>query len=294
MRYVLLPLALVSLACGAVSTRERATPPRPLVLLVHGRGQLDVDTASLRRDWQRELNSSLASVGLPRLEDGDVRLAWYADLLDPEVSNECVRPVDTLGEGGGDIGFDAIARFIFASLVSAIPKNESRNARGVVGELLYFLDASARCAARLRVGRQIQSALASDRPVVVVAYSMGALVAYDYLSSADRPDLRGDLRLITLGSPLGLREIRSLLFGEALAALPRGVTSWVNVYDPGDPFAAPLGAAPPLEDRRTQTRYDGDAHYAGRYLRDASTGAALGRALCATSAVRLGEACKRL
>lgn len=290
MRYVLLPLALVSLACGAVSTRERATQPRPLVLLVHGRGQLDVDTASLRRDWQRELNSSLASVGLPRLEDGDVRLAWYADLLDPEVANECVRPVDTLG----DIGFDAIARFIFASLVSAIPKHESRSARGVFGELLYFLDASARCAARLRVGRQIQSALAGDRPVVVVAYSMGALVAYDYLSSADRPDLRGDLRLITLGSPLGLREIRSLLFRDAFASLPRGVASWVNVYDPGDPFAAPLGAAPPLEDRRTETRYDGDAHYAGRYLRDASTGAALGRALCATSAARQGEACKRL
>jgi len=270
---------------------EPATQPLPLVILVHGRGQLGLDTAAMRREWKRDLDASLASVGLPALRDDDVRLAWYADALDPNAENECARPVS--GGGVEELGLGDVTRALFASLASALPANESRGARSVFGELLYFLDGDTRCAAGKRFGAQYREAIAQNRPVVIVAYSLGSVVTYDYLKTHGATG--ADVRLITAGSPLGAREFRELLFGVGAPppALPSGVTTWVNLYDPDDPFASPVGA-PTAIDWRTESPYGGSAHYHGRYLRDPAMGRALGRAICASSARALGDGCRAL
>src|SRR5438105_4213572 len=63
---------------------------RPLILLLHGRGMLDRDTASLRRLWQHALEAGGRTyTRAPLLSDGDVRLVWYADVLDPLSSAGC-------------------------------------------------------------------------------------------------------------------------------------------------------------------------------------------------------------
>src|SRR5688572_29351542 len=63
---------------------------RPIVLLVHGRGQFGRDTADIRTEWQRSLETGLGKLTRqPLIDSSDVRLVWYADVLDPASSAGC-------------------------------------------------------------------------------------------------------------------------------------------------------------------------------------------------------------
>jgi hypothetical protein len=233
---------------------------------------------------------------MPALRDEDVRLAWYADILDLESSASCVTTTDASEDS---LDFGVVARGFLSSLTSVLAKEESRGLRGLIGDMLYVVDESKRCAAEQRVGSVIESAAREKRPVVVVAYSLGSLVAFGYLNARPPTAEAPDLRFITLGSPLGVRELRELMLGELGDTLrvPRGVRTWENVYDPYDMFSAPLErivSARGVRDRVAQTTSSNDAHQIDRYLRDRSTGAALARALCATSNERIGAACARV
>lgn len=290
MRILLPLLGLVAIAAGGAEIQQDRLP---VVILVHGRGHLEDDSAALRRGWKRDLDSALASVGLPRLADRDVRLAWYADVLDPAFDSGC----EITRSSDDSLGFDSFARDFLGSLASALPRTESREVRSFLGDLLYAVDGSRRCAAERRVGEAIERAVSEKRPVIVVAYSLGSLVAYGHLNSRAMAAVEStDIRLVTIGSPLGNREIRELLGqGTESLRLPRAVRGWENVYDPNDAFAAPLDlAVPGVRDRIVEGAAHGDRHHIGRYLRDRSTGAAIGRALCASVPRQPSDACGRL
>jgi pimeloyl-ACP methyl ester carboxylesterase len=292
----------ISLLAGAASLagtpRTDAPPqePRPLVILVHGRGQLGFDSAETRREWKRDLDSALALVGLPQLRDEDVKLAWYADVLDPESTESCELP-SAKKVDDDELALGSIARGFLATLATAMSaSDETFAARGLLGDILFFVDRETRCSAEQRVASLLKSAARERRPVIVVAYSLGSLVTYAYLSKAKDVDLPPDLRLITLGSPLGVREIRELLIDSSADTLPApmGVKSWENIYDPDDIFAAPIRgtiAFKELRDHATELASDEGAHQVRRYLRDRSVGAAVARALCATQKEQLGPRC---
>jgi hypothetical protein len=254
-------------------------------VLVHGRGHLEDDTASLRREWKRYLDTALARAGTRPLRDDDVKLAWYADIMDPSREAQCVR-----GTGGGpdSNGAEDFARDFLSSLATAMPSAESRGARTILGDMLYALDRSRRCAAAQRVETFLNQAVQDKRPVVFVAYSLGALVTYGVLNEA--PDGRGNsVALVTLGSPLGDGDIRALLGGGGSSdplRVPAGVARWENVYDPGDVFASPIAdLVKGANDVALSTRGADavEAHHVDRYLTDRVTGEALTRALCAVS-----------
>lgn len=278
---VRLLVAIVGIAAlvgtnGPVSVHE---PARPLVVLVHGRGQNGQDSAARHREWKRDLDSSLALVGMPSLPDDDVRLVWYADVLDPESDGGC-----GVRSAGDSLSFGDVARGLVGLLANVAPSDESRDVRGVMGDLLYLLDPSTRCAAERRVGNAIAAAARENRPVIIVAYSLGSLVTHGYLSARDTTKPLA-LRLITLGSPLGIRVIREIVFGPSgdTLRLPTGVSAWDNVYDPGDVFSAPLGGGVSeraIHDLATSGTAE-DPHTFAHYLRDRRTGEALQRALCA-------------
>jgi hypothetical protein len=141
-------------------------------------------------------------------------------------------------------------------------------------------DAPERSAAREEVAARI----ARCRPQVVIAHSLGSVVAYEALHA--HPELQPDL-FLTLGSPLAL----PLVVFERLHPAPRpttpapqgarlpGRTRWVNIADPGDPVAVPPHLA---------RHFDGVAldhtavisplfhfHHATNYLRSATTAATL-------------------
>jgi pimeloyl-ACP methyl ester carboxylesterase len=288
MRFLLLPL--FAGAASIAASAHCGNPPadaRPLVIMVHGRGQLGFDSAETRREWKRDLDSALATVGMPRLRDEDVKLAWYADILDPESTEGCaVARSDS--KDPEEMGLASLARGFLATLTSAMARSdETLAARGLLGDILFFVDRDTRCAAEQRVASLLDAAAKERRPAIVVAYSLGTLVTYGYLSRARASDLPSDLRFITLGSPLGVREIRDLLIDNSADTLPApaGVSSWDNIYDPDDPFAAPLRgkiAFQELRDLPTELTSTEGPHQIGRYLRDRSVGAAVARALCAT------------
>jgi hypothetical protein len=297
MRFFAFSLAVALTAAGVTAPTRAPSSDPPIVILVHGRGHLDEDSAGLRRAWKRDLDSALSSVGMPRLRDEDVRLAWYADVLDPESETACSVTGTTADDS---LDFGVIARGFLGSLTSTLARDESRGLRGLLGDMLYVLDGSKRCAAERRVGNAIESAVSERRPVVVVAYSLGSVVTFGFLNSrAPNAASLSDVRLITLGSPLGVRELRELLLGETGDTLrvPTSVRAWENVYDPYDTFSAPLErivSGKRVRDHVTQSESSDDAHHIDRYLRDRATGAALARALCATSKERIGAACGRL
>lgn len=141
-------------------------------------------------------------------------------------------------------------------------------------------DSPRRAAAR----EEVQRVLALQQPRVVVAHSLGSVVAYEALWH--RPfDL--DL-LITLGSPLGMPHVfyERLSLGEgneqSKGQRPPGVRRWVNIADIGDIVAIP---------RDLPSRFPGiDAHHevslgpiashkATRYLARPEVAAELGHLL---------------
>jgi subtilisin family serine protease len=79
-------------------------------------------------------------------------------------------------------------------------------------------------------------------PFIVIAHSQGSMVAYDALSTLTKADgIEIDL-LVTIGSPLGLREVQDQLKvitdQKKGLAVPAVVKRWVNVADPLDPVCA--------------------------------------------------------
>ncbi|WP_409564268.1 esterase/lipase family protein [Methylobacterium sp. J-076] len=98
----------------------------------------------------------------------------------------------------------------------------------------YHDDRAFRDAARDR----LRGALArrGDGPVLLVAHSMGGLIAYDVLRLAERDgSVPGPVTLVTLGSPFGLAEVKRTLAAEhGDLRVPRSVAAWTNLMDRND------------------------------------------------------------
>ncbi|MFE6156620.1 serine peptidase [Streptomyces sp. NPDC057889] len=149
-----------------------------------------------------------------------------------------------------------------------------------VAAYLQAEDAPQRAAAREEVAARIDR----HRPRVVIAHSLGSVVAYEALHAY--PELQPEL-FLTLGSPLALPHV---VF-ERLSPAPQatgptlqgirlpGQTRWVNIADPGDPVAIPPHLC---------RSFDGIAldhtsvisplfrfHHASNYLQSATTAATL-------------------
>jgi hypothetical protein len=101
---------------------------------------------------------------------------------------------------------------------------------------------------RENVMRTLRSAIIKHRPDVLVAHSLGSVVAYETLWS--EPTLSIDC-LMTLGSPLGMpgvvfERLRPVPAG-GRGSRPAGVGRWINIADIGDIVAVP----PRLSERFT-------------------------------------------
>jgi hypothetical protein len=94
--------------------------------------------------------------------------------------------------------------------------------------------------ARDHVRHDVAELIRARRAQVVIAHSLGSVVAYETLWS--RRDLHIDV-LITLGSPLALPHAVFPRLQPAPAdrgARPPGVKRWINLADPGDLVAIPV------------------------------------------------------
>lgn len=80
---------------------------------------------------------------------------------------------------------------------------------------------------------------AGGGPFVVIAHSQGTMIAYNVLRQLSKQEC--DVRLfVTLGSPLGLTEVKDVLrqwTPDGVLRIPDCVTRWVNVADRLDPIS---------------------------------------------------------
>lgn len=233
---------------------------------VHGignfrRGETPTEAArTLGRIWHTHLTTALhrAGVGDPAPE---VSVAYYADLLRRPGRQGAGDDLDDLDHAEAEFARQWLDAF---DLPTGIAAGESTvEVRQAVETLacMRFLgppatkwfvallcrevhaylkdpDGPARSAARARV----TDAIEAGRPRVVIAHSLGSVVAYEALWA--RPDLTVDL-LVTLGSPLALPHAILPRLRPApvdgRGARPPGVARWVNLADPGDIVAVPKG-----------------------------------------------------
>ena len=144
-----------------------------------------------------------------------------------------------------------------------------------VARYLAADDAPARAQAR----EHVAATIADRRASIVIAHSLGTVVAYEALHA--RPDLEVDL-LVTLGSPLALP---GAVFhrlqpqpGGGTGLRPANVKRWVNISDYGDPIAIlrPFQTYfPGVDLNLTESVGLFDFHRAARYLACASLAATL-------------------
>jgi pimeloyl-ACP methyl ester carboxylesterase len=112
-------------------------------------------------------------------------------------------------------------------------------AKNFVPEVAAYL-AAPDAPARVRSRDTVAEVIRRRRPAVLIAHSLGSVVAYEALWAY--PELRVEL-LITLGSPLGMPHV---VFDRLLppplngrGRRPPGVARWVNIADKDDIVAIP-------------------------------------------------------
>ncbi len=128
--------------------------------------------------------------------------------------------------------------------------------------------------AREQVQRRLLDALEHHRPDVLIAHSLGSVVAYEalHLLGDDAPPIP---LWLTLGSPLALPKV---VFDhlepaplDGMGARPPAVRRWVNLADPGDLVAIPAKGISRrfsgVDVDRTCSIHAFDFHKATNYLR---------------------------
>jgi pimeloyl-ACP methyl ester carboxylesterase len=288
-------LATVSTVAARSAHREAAR--RPVILFLHGRGQLGRDTAEIRTEWLRSLETGVGKLTRqPLIDSSDVQLVWYADVLDPASSAACDPDTRSRSRQSGEDEGEVlqlllgVTSTLFTSLYESMPEESRYSMRALVGDVMYLGDRWRRCAVDRRLELALAQAAREKRPIILVAHSFGSLVAYSYLR-ADRSPASSVTplihRYVTLGSMLGIPELQELLLGRAgPLPVPPGVRSWVNVRHIRDPFAAPL--ADTTESRRSSARIREvvtsanavDPHDIVTYLRDPAAARAIAWAWC--------------
>jgi len=213
------------------------------IVLVHGRAAAMTIPALMARDWEAALRFGLDRVTPPgararRLPDLDVRLAFYGSIWRPDERQPL--PAIEFGPAAPELalpGLGDLSLWVDQHL-------------GLAGSLLdlllhdvddYYAEPDLRKLTNEQLIDAVRSGLPPGARAVVVAFSMGTLVAYDAL--------RGDSTLpvgalVTCGSPLAMPSIyrRVEATGPRRARVrtpfPSQLRMWVNVWTKDDPATA--------------------------------------------------------
>lgn len=247
-----------------LATGARTAGGAPPILYVHGIGR-QPKADDLKREWD------LALFGR---EMGDrTRMAYWSDILHPPQRNGPARaaaastgvdPDRLLAQAGVDAGNEE-ARALTQALLHTLGI-ETAGARKKVLPLPAFLrkpisraflealikDTAAyffRPEVRRRIQQRFRDILPpAGEPVIIVAHSQGTIVALEVLAAlAARPPVRVG-QLVTIGSPLGIREVQDFL--SCRLQVPGSVDAWRNFADPFDPVALDKGIGDDFDPNR--------------------------------------------
>jgi hypothetical protein len=284
------------------------------LVLVHGRAQEHKVATALKAEWLDALEEGLGKSGLKLpIAESDVRFPYYGDtlfdLVDGKSADEAAAVI-VRGEAG-DSEEERFTRAIMREIQAKTGITDAQLAEVAGQEVVDrgplnwewfqgFLKAVDRyvpygsgnsialfthdvyqylknSAIRDTIDNGVSNAIARDVETVVVAHSLGTVVAYNLLRQ------QGDARgwncalLVTLGSPLAIGEIRKTLRNLSPIRCPSCVKRWFNAMDerdvvalyPLDTACFPLDpAAPAIENKRDVQNKTSNRHGIGGYLDD--------------------------
>jgi hypothetical protein len=218
-------------------------------------GSLAAAVEKISADWTRALTSGLASVHSDYGSQVDLRVTYYAHLLHRGTTQGDIDPAYLDGDAQ-DLLIAWVEKLVLASAPQIAQGPRTARARAAadwltrhLGEPVrravisfcrevstYLGDPARRQAARDAVARTI----ADHKPRILIAHSLGSIVAYESLWQRPWPKI--DL-LLTLGSPLALPDT----FFDRLeprpvkgrGSRPPGTAGWINLADIGDIIAVP-------------------------------------------------------
>ena len=247
------------------------------VVLIHGRAAAMDIPEIMARDWEAALRFGLERAG-SRVAPGDVevRLAFYGSVWRPDER----QPLPEIEHG------PAVPQLAIPGLGDlSLWVDQHLGIGDALLDLLlrdvddYYAEPDLRALTNDRLVAACRDGLPPGERVVVVAFSMGTLVAYDTLR-ADHTLPVG--ALITCGSPLAMPSI----YRRVEATAPRGMRPrtpfppqlqmWVNVWTKDDPgtaghhdmaarFPAPDPHAQGVQDLETWGRSAGPTNPAGAH-----------------------------
>lgn len=171
-------------------------------------------------------------------------LAFVAQFEAKLAANMAAAPVQAAAQSAaqGQPGGHEMARFIPAPAREAIIKKAAMEAYYFLFNKEYVRPKDGkpyrvREELRSRLLAQLRTARDEAEKTVIISHSMGTMVAYDVLRNcADCPPVD---TLITLGSPLGVREVQQEIkaAGRKSVDFPAAaLRRWINLYDPLDPI----------------------------------------------------------
>ncbi|MGL5362778.1 MAG: hypothetical protein ACRDBH_07855 [Bosea sp. (in: a-proteobacteria)] len=207
----------------------------------------------LKRWWRKSLQEGLARNCEQPGTQFDFQLVYWADLEYAEAvapENDPEPYAAMKGDGPFMRHSGSLQSKLAALSLEGFGKLASALARApVLAEMLdqavekraqdlfrYQNDAVQRRAVRERLLVELRRAQKPDLRTMLIAHSMGSLIAFDVLLA--HPELRVD-HLVTVGSPLGLGEVKAHSRREfGRLQVPEGVGRWDNFSDQRDPIAA--------------------------------------------------------
>lgn len=280
---------------------------RAQLVFVHGRAQEHKDAVALKAEWVDALRAGLAKSGLQLpLADAEIRFPYYGQTLYDLVSDAGDVAEVVVRGGAGD---DAEQRFQQAVLeeirqargitdeqVEALLGADVRQ-RGPlnwewVQAILKAIDRHVPGASELSIALAtrdvyqylknpgvrdtievgVRQAMTAGVPTVVVSHSLGTVVAYNLLRREGAAAGWQVPLFVTLGSPLGVKAIRTAL---APISHPACAARWFNALDPRDVVALyPLagghfGVTPEVENKTDVDNHTANRHGIAGYLDDA-------------------------
>lgn len=281
------------------------------LVLIHGRSQAGKDAAELKATWIDAWKKGLAKSGLTMpIPETQIRFPYYGDTLQDLVEGTSAEDAAKIIVKGAQTDVAAKA-FLSEMLQDYIDKSGITDEEieqqmgpdalvvergpqnwGWVQAVLRTLDKHVpgsgaliaittndvhqyltKGALRTHIEDGVLQAMDQARDNVVVSHSLGTIVGYTVLRRlAEQGQAWRVPLLVTLGSPLGIKSVRSKL---RPIGHPACVTKWFNAYDPNDVVSLnPLdknnfGITPAIENKGDIDNWTDNQHGIIGYLDDA-------------------------